>query len=214
VQLLNYRAAMKMPWLVVKSRPDDRTYGIYIANHFRETITNANRWNTLYALATIAGEKRRFAEQSLAAYPNPTDEEIRAATTALKPLLKVNQQPFARPQFPLLVFGVSLLIYVAVPALLAALIFRTGLVLLAIGVAVVKKNGARASRFQVFVRSFVAWAPVLAAPVLLGLLTPLIGAIWASVLLGAMIVGLVAWSLALPDRGLQDRIARTTLVPR
>ena len=213
VQLLNYRSALKIPFIVRQAHPDDRTFGIYIASHFREIITNANQWNTLYALATISGEKRRFAEQSLVAYPNPTDDEIHAATVALKPLLRPNKLPMG-PQFPILAFGACLLIYVAMPALLAALIFRNGLVLLAVGLAVVKRNGARASRLRIFGRSLVAWSPVLAAPVLITILTPLVGTIGATALLGVLIVGFGAWSLALPNRGLQDRIAGTTLVPR
>jgi hypothetical protein len=212
VQLLNHRSAMKMPF-IRQSRLDDRTYGIYIASHFREIITNPNQWNTLYAVSTISGDKRRFAEQSLVNYPNPTNDEIRNASVALQPLLKPNMLSMG-PNFPLLVFGVSLLIYVALPALLAALIFRNGLVLLAFGVAVVKRNGARASRLHVFGRSLVAWSPVLVGPVFMVMLSPLIGMIWTTVLLSVLIVGFGAWSLALPGRGLQDRIAGTTLVPR
>ena len=171
----------------------------------------------MYALSTISGEKRHFAEQSLVAHPNPTEKEISDATKAVKPLLKPNEQAMdfaSGPRFPLIVFTACLVIYVAVPALLAALIFRGGLVLLGLGLAVAKRDGTRASRLRVFGRGLVAWFPVLLAPVLLGILSPMTGTIWAAALLSALVVGLAGLSLALPGRSLQDRIAGTPLVPR
>jgi hypothetical protein len=215
--LLNFRAAMNMPWFKNQSRPDDRALGIYIAGRYRPVITNANQWTTLYAVSIISGEKRRFAEQSVAQYPNPIEEEVRAATTAVKPFLpdKRDAESFVlKPWFALVVLGVSLLIYVCLPALLAALTFRSGLVLLAGGLAVAQRDGARASRGRVLWRALVAWSPVLLAPLLLAVLTPLTGIASAATILAALWCGLTAWSLALPTRSLQDRLAGTWLVPR
>ncbi len=216
-QVLNFRAVMNMPWFKSSLPPDDRTFAIYIASHHRQTITNGHEWNTLYALSMINGEKRRFAEKSVAEHPNPTEKEIRDAAERMKPLVKQNDPAksiSSRPWFPLLVFAASLLIYVALPALLAALIFRGGVVMRGFGLAVAKRDGTRASRLQVFGRSLIAWFPVLVAPVLLAVLSPLTGMPWAGTLVAALLVGLAAWSLALPGRGLQDRLAGTTLVPR
>jgi hypothetical protein len=215
--LLNLRAAMNLPWFKYQPHPDDRTLGIYIASHYRPVITNASQWNTLYALTMVSGEKRRFAEQCIALYPNPTEEEIRAATAAIRPLLPNNQAALDfsfKPWFTLVVFGVSLLMYVCLPALLAAVIFRSGLVLLACGLAVARRDGRRASRRRALWRAAVAWSPVLLAPVLLAVLTPLTGAAIAATILAVLWCGLTAWSLALPSRSLPDRIAGTWLVPR
>jgi hypothetical protein len=120
----------------------------------------------------------------------------------------------SQPWFPLVVFGVSLLIYVCLPALLAALIFRSGLVLLACGLAVSRRDGTRASRLRVLWRGVVAWSPVLLAPVLMAMLTPVMGVAAAASLLAVLWCGLTAWSLTLCDRSLQDRLAGTWLVPR
>ncbi|MCX6903108.1 MAG: RDD family protein [Verrucomicrobia bacterium] len=98
--------------------------------------------------------------------------------------------------------------------MIAALLFRGGLVLRVCGVAVVRRDGRRASRLRVFWRSLVAWSPVLAAPVVAGALTPLLGIVCAASLLAALAGGLVIWSVALPERSLQDRLAGTWLVPR
>jgi hypothetical protein len=215
-QVLNFRSAMHMPWLRNKPHPDDRTFAIYIASHYRQTITNAREWNTLYAVSTIAGENRKFAEQSLATYPNPTEKEINDATTAVKPLVPdARAMNFAlKPWFPLVVFGASLLIYVCLPALLTALIFRSGLVLLACGVAVARCDGSRPSRLRIFWRSLVAWSPMILAPVLLAVLTSGKGD-WIGPSLTVMaVIALATISLALPERGLPDRIAGTWLVPR
>jgi len=110
--------------------------------------------------------------------------------------------------------GVALLLYVGFPALVCALLFRGGLVLWALGVAIVRTDGVRASRLRVFWRSLVAWSPIVLAPVLMGMLTVLVGALWAGVLLGLLIIGLAVLSLALRQRSLQDRLAGTWLVPR
>jgi hypothetical protein len=48
----------------------------------------------------------------------------------------------------------------------------------------------------------------------MGMLTVLVGALWAAVLLGLLIIGLAVLSLALRQRSLQDRLAGTWLVPR
>jgi hypothetical protein len=214
-QVLNVRAAMNMPWFRNKRQVDDRTFAIYIASHHRQTITNTSEWNTLYALSTIAGEKRRFAEQSLAEHPNPTEMEIREATAAVRPLTDPRGMNLAfQPWFPLVVFGASLLFYVCLPALVAGLIFRSGLVLLACGLVVGRRDGTRASRARVLWRGVVAWSPVLLAPVLLAMFTPVTGVVAAASLLAVLWGGLTAWSLMLSDRSLQDRLAGTWLIPR
>ena len=121
---------------------------------------------------------------------------------------------FARPEFALVAVWAGLVIYVALPALLAALIFRGGLILRAVGVAVVRGDGSIASRGRVFWRSLLAWSPFLLSPALLALLSPLLGMVPAGALLATIVFGLVAWSSVLPDRTLPDRLAGTWLVPR
>lgn len=215
-QVLQFRATTKMPLLKKQPHPDDRAYGIYIASHFRPVITNANSWSNFYAFAFIKGEGRRFAEQSVTNYAHPTEQEIREATKAVEAHLpKTSGLDFARkPWFPLVAAGGTLLIYVCLPALIAALCFKGGLVLRVCGVAVVRKDGTHASRLRVFWRCLVAWAPLISALAMAGWLTPVLGAFWTGAMACVLPVGCAAVSLAIPDRSLQDRFAGTCLVPR
>ena len=214
--LLGQRAAMRSPWMRSRPCPDDRLVAIYLANHFRQTITNANTWSNAFVLSLISEESRRFAEQSVVEHSNPTEQELQETETALKPYVRATKSlGFLQERwFPLVAAGVALLLYVGFPALVCALLFRGGLVLWALGVAIVRTDGVRASRLRVFWRGLVAWSPIVLAPVLMGMLTVLVGALWAAVLLGLLIIGLAVLSLALRQRSLQDRLARTWLVPR
>jgi uncharacterized RDD family membrane protein YckC len=110
---------------------------------------------------------------------------------------------------------------VILPCLLAALLFRGGVLLRGLGIAVVTADGSNASRGRVFWRNFIAWAPVLAAPVPAALVRVLRAGVgeelpWTTfmwVTLAALAVPTVI-SLLLPERSLQDRLAGTYLVPR
>ena len=99
------------------------------------------------------------------------------------------------------------------PALIAALLFRGGVVLLIAGVTYVRRDGLPASRLRLFWRSLVAWG--LAVPVvglsLAGMAKHLTWQPW----LGLALLGVLALvSVGLRERGLQDRLAGTWPVPR
>ena len=214
--LLGQRAAMRSSWMKSRPGPDDRLVAIYVADHFRPTITNANTWSNAFVLSLISGESRRFAEQSVVAHPNPTEQEIQEAETALKPYVR-DTKPLGFLQerwFPLVALGMALLVYVGLPALVCALLFRGGLVLWALGVAIVRADGVRASRLRVFWRSLVAWSPVALAPVLTAVLAPVVGVFGSAALVTALVLSLAVLSLVHRERSLQDRLAGTWLVPR
>jgi hypothetical protein len=87
--------------------------------------------------------------------------------------------------------------------------FRGGLMLRALDIAVVSSAGREASRQRAFLRAIVAWSPCL-----FFLFAILFG--WTALgiaLLVLMVSGAVIACLN-PERGLQDRIVRTRLVPR
>jgi eukaryotic-like serine/threonine-protein kinase len=214
-QVLSVRSAMKLPWVKNKSHPSDKDYGVFIANRYASTITNAQEWTTLFALSTISGEKRRFAEQSLRDYANPTADELEDAIAKVEPLAKT--QSLTMPWsawFPLIAFCVSLILYVGVPALLAAIIFRQGLVLFACGMVVGHPDGRRASRWRIILRSVIAWAPVYVAPLLFSVVVNPLGQAPAVAIAGSLVCALTVLSIWLPRRSLQDRIAGTWLIAR
>jgi uncharacterized RDD family membrane protein YckC len=219
-QVLNHRTAQQMGfWPKSLPRVEDRLFAIYIASHYRAAITNAASWNSNVASFMVQGPNRKFAEKSLADYPNPASNEVAEATAALKIYMPNAETPVTQKNLqqaawvPFVSAGMLLVVFVCIPAMIAALAFRGGLLMLMCGVAVVRKDGRPASRGRVFWRSVVAWSPVWFGPILL---LPLHGKPISLVMaVGALIVtGLLAWSLALRDRSLQDRIAGTTLVPR
>jgi hypothetical protein len=115
-----------------------------------------------------------------------------------------------QPSFALFALAVTLILGVCLPAIIAAVAFRGGLVLLVAGVTFVRRDGAPASRVRLFWRALVTWSLLLAAPVLLlrsG------SPVWAEMAAG-LFCGLTLLSVVLPQRGLQDRLAGTWPVPR
>jgi hypothetical protein len=195
--------------------PSDREIGIYIAQHHRGLITNAAAWSSPMVLALVKGEGRKFAEQSVAEYAAPTEAEIADAEAAVDKHVP-KQQFFTQklpPAMPAMLLSAALLFYVGFPAVIAALLFRGGVVLLIAGVTYVRKDGLRASRLRLLWRSLVAWGPVVPIfAVAVAALTKHWA--WQPWLALALLGLLVAASLALPVRGLQDRLAGTWPVPR
>jgi hypothetical protein len=196
--------------------PDDRLVALYIAQHYRTTVTN-DAWMGAMSQVLIKGDARTFAERSVADHPTLTATEVEEADAALEKVVPKGG-PFAGGRLPnwfwLAMFGVSLLFYVAAPALIAALLFRGGLVLLIAGVTFVRGDGSRAGRMRVFWRAIVTWCPVALAGILYGIVHHIAGVAVAAVAAGLFLATLVALSLALPNRGLQDRLAGTWPVPR
>jgi hypothetical protein len=195
--------------------PDDRQIGIYIAQHYRGLITNSASWSSPMVLALIKGDGRKFAEQSVIEYAAPSEAEIAdAEATVGKHVPK--REFFAEklpPSMPVMVLAASLLFYVGLPALIAALLFRSGVVLLIAGVTYVRKDGMRASRLRLFWRSLVTWSPVVPM-FMVSIVAMAKHWTWQPWLALALLGLLAAVSLALPVRGLQDRLAGTWPVPR
>jgi uncharacterized RDD family membrane protein YckC len=219
-QVIGQRSAQRSVQRFMPAKVDegieDRLFSIYIADRFSDTVNDPNAWNSLFVRSMFTGSKGRFIEHSVQTYPNPTAQEIEEAAAAIS--LKLPKTDFFAmfgPWMPLFIGVGTLISYVGFPAMFAALFFRGGLVLLTTGVAVVRKDGLRASRWRVFWRSLVTWMPFFLIPVIgIAMLTPLIGK-WPAVLVAtAIIIGLTAWSLLLPERSLQDRLSGTRLVPR
>lgn len=235
--LLSMRHAMQS-WAQNSQRPTDRQFACYLARHYQATITNQAIWSSPLALALLKNDARRFAEQSVAEPVVATEAELADAEQAVTALLLPAQGAMNLTQRPWFLFLVALMAYVSLPAVLAALIFRGGLVLRLAGVTFARPDGTPASRGRLLWRSLVTWAPFWALALILlahGILPsrtvpppgPLLhpglpglthGLVrpteWIPWLVAALGGGLVALSLALPGRGLADRLAGTWPVPR
>jgi hypothetical protein len=197
------------------SLPTDRQISLYIAHHYRGLITNTASWSNPMVLSVIKGEARKFAEQSVEEHPALTEAEIAEAEAAVDKYVPKQQLFTEKPPRSLLAvtLAVSLLVYVGLPALAAALLFRGGVVLLIAGVTYTRRDGVRASRLRLLWRAMLAWGPVFPVFIvsILGVVKHLDWQPWlALALLGLLAAG----SVALPVRGLQDRLAGTWPVPR
>jgi uncharacterized RDD family membrane protein YckC len=214
-QILNTWRAKNMPFVPADKLPSDRLMGTYIASHYAGIITNEAAWSSVRSRIFIQPNAREFAETSIEQYGSPTAKELEEAEKSLEPIIKQFHVAEMPPRHFLSVFllWVTLAIYVGFPAMIAALLFRGGLVLLAAGVTYVQHDGMKASRLRLMWRSLVAWSPAVGS-VLLAMLAISIKSMSAVVLSLLVMVILASWSLWLPKRGLQDRLAGTWPVPR
>lgn len=219
-QVLGLRS-MRIPAAI----PDQNTpkltqelISIFIAAEFRDFVEDPAQWNSSYAQTMIDGKDRRFVEKCLADHPNPSEDEINRARKAMKPLLgnlDDLDNVFVPSWFPFFTALTSLIFYVSIPAILAALICRGGFAMLACGVAVTRsRDGKQASRGRAFWRSLVTWSPLYFIIPLGIFLNNQVGTLPACLLSSLAVLLVTIISLSLPERSLQDRIAGTRLVPR
>ena len=181
------------------------------------------------------GRFRRIAERALAGHPHVSPEELAAAASSLGPLLQRQARVANNPVRALapriaVIQLMALLSVVAVFAILGAFLARGGLLMRARGIAVVTGAGRRVSRLRALGRALVAQLPLITLLVVLfqsgvvagmqagyGLADGWQGhsnAVVAVAALGMLFLGGGLWAALHPERGLQDRIAGTWLVPR
>ena len=108
----------------------------------------------------------------------------------------------------------SLILFVAAPAIASAMLLRGGMIMRIFGVCLVDRYGNLATRLQAVHRSIFAWLPTLISPVMIAFLM-----IWLSAQLAVSITLLLLASVAfvsalIPGKSLHDRLAGTFLVPR
>jgi hypothetical protein len=214
--LLQKRTSVRLSGGNIAEFPTDRQVALYIAHHYRGLITNEASWSNPMVLQMIKGEARKFAEQSVAEHPALTEAEIAEADAAVGKSLPKKQFFAEKPphSLPIMVLEGSLLLFVCLPALAAALVCRGGVVLLIAGVAYTSKDGALASRLRLLWRSILTWSPLFLVFIVSILAENIWHWDWEPWLALALLGLLAAWSVVLPVRGLQDRLAGTWPVPR
>lgn len=214
-QLLHAQAGWRK-WSTHGHLPTDEQVKTFIAVNYASIITNQTIWKGPTAGMLIQGEPRRFAEMAVKDISHPTPEQVRSAEDALRPMLTVADPMnfMSKPWVPSMIAASSLAIYVALPALLMALLFRGGLILRAAGVVFTNHAGAPASRLRVFLRAVASWSSMGVGFAVFALWTDSLGVSAAAVAGWAAFLLLAATSAALPERGIQDRLAGTWLVIR
>jgi hypothetical protein len=104
--------------------------------------------------------------------------------------------------------------WAAFASLAAALFFRGGVLMRALGIAVVTSDGSDASRGRMLWRACIAWSWLPLSALLITMLAPVAGVVAAVAVTTILVVGVVIWSAGTRGRSLQDRLAGTWLVPR
>jgi hypothetical protein len=190
---------------------------IYIAARSKQTKTNEFVSNALEkSKESKVRELYQIMNQIQAKHPAPSVQEIADATARLKPFLD------ACPAYPAELMGqkfrvglITMLPYwcallVAVPSLIAALVCRGGLLVRALGVDFVARDGAPASRWRLLARILLTWSPLVVDLAL----TPVLGPFKAEAIMFALFALGLTFSLLDPQRSLPDRLAGTWPVPR
>ena len=203
---------------------------VYIAGRFGKAISDPAIWSSPVAVA-ITPDMRERARQIVAKYPNPSEKEIAEALALVQPFVGeldrvASSMGESNLSMAAMQAGFGMMMPLALGSLFCALVFRSGLAMLIFGVVAVKRDGSRAGRLRVFWRALVTWSPILfglVGFVALGLWLfadpdSAEGFTFVMGIASEMAIGLVAVlavvSALLPERGLQDRLAGTWLVPR
>jgi hypothetical protein len=220
---LSARSSLKHRNLVNEPDPKARTQAaeILIAARFGKLIRDPNWWNSRVATSTVPLQMRAKAEQIVSAYPDPDPAEVERARTMLRPLLDSKgdlslgrDDPTDVKLLPALGAVAGSTIVCTLFFSLAAILFRGGLLIRVLGIAVVRRDGSDASRWELLWRACVAWAWLPLALMIKWWLGT-VGLEKASTWIVALPILCVAiWSAANRGRTLQDRLAGTWLVPR
>lgn len=189
---------------------------VYIASRFRTMILDPGVWDSPSIQTVLTPDQQRLAEESLGKHPHPSPAEMNHAMAQIKPLIDdLNRWHAPSPTMMLeaaAVLGGTAIVFIMLPAMVAAMLFRGGMLLHSMDLAIVDRKGSRASRLRVFARSFVAWSPLLLLELLLVERSAL--TFWVGLPLAGLLVAGALVPLFTPSRGLQERLTGTYLVPQ
>lgn len=198
---------------------EPRQIQLLIAGHLDRITRNGLEANNPYL-----GRRLDSLRGKAKALPVPSEAEFREAELQMRPLLndpeRFGARRFARVSTLALATMTATASAVGIIALLAVLFLDYGLSLKVTDLAVVAADGSKASRLRNLCRTFVAWSPVFVAT--MALYVPRIwgpgepGEFTYAILATCVIAngaGILA-ALRSPERGWQDRLVGTHLVPR
>jgi uncharacterized RDD family membrane protein YckC len=160
-------------------------------------------------LASMTSREIEFLKTNASRHSRITPEEKREAQSKLLPKFRQDRMSL----FNILLTFVFVTLFLGVPAVLLAFVLRGSLLLKIFGIEVQTAHGARAGRLRCLARSAVAWSPAL---ILLGLWLIGVKPARPEILFPAGLLVLVgaAIAIAIPERGLAERVSGTHLVPR
>jgi eukaryotic-like serine/threonine-protein kinase len=201
-----------------------RAFELYVAGIYRARVEDPATWSQRWSILRGPPRLQAVARRALAAHPNPTTADLLAAETVVRPHLEQEKVDLERLLSPfgiielLLLFGTVGSVGTAGIGLLSALIFRGGLALRLFGAVVVTSRGNDVSRLRALGRALAAWSPAALGAVGLAIAPErfMTGQFWMIPAVSSMaflLIGAVYAALH-PDRGIQDLLAGTRLVPQ
>ena len=199
---------------------NEAAWEVYIANRFRSTIEDKQAWGELLA-RTIPPQNRGYAEQAVRRHPNPTAEEIEAATALIEPeltpFIEAQRQFYQGSLQPQIVniFFLQLtwmwVMFVSIPTLAAAILARRGVIARIFGVEYVTRRGHVASRFRLLWRAILTQTPMFALALLVAVSIRGAVFVWPAAALLAIFALLFVFPFN--SRSMADRLAGTAPVP-
>src|SRR5208282_4270815 len=141
----------------------------------------------------LTPKQRAAAEQIVAAHPVIGADEFAEAGAAVKSQFPMIPAAVQGPAIfegmpwllPVILYG-SMLVYVIIPSLAGALLFRGGLAIHVLGIAVVGRDG-RPSRFRAVRRAVIAWLPFVLSPMLVLAANSVVGTRYALLAAGTVV---------------------------
>jgi uncharacterized RDD family membrane protein YckC len=174
-------------------------------------------------------ETQDVVASALAEYPNVSEEEVAEARRVLAAtddprFIQSEAMSFQESLDAMLsvvhLFSFAYLILIVIPGIASAFIFRGGLILYLTGITAQTGDGEKASRLRCIWRALIVWSPMLIT--LIGAIIGLFGFPLKMLELSSIII-IILWvpltagaiyAVVSPERGIQDRLAGTHLVPR
>jgi hypothetical protein len=217
---VNYYQELEKWDVIALTAEQHEAIEIHVADRFRSTINNREIWSNPITREFVDVDGQRLLEGFVEAHPDPSPDEVAKAERLLQPILGEgiremgwtleDYEQMTRPTWLLSLATGILIVFVVLPSLVSALLFGNTLLLRMLEIAVVTKSGAPASRLRVLWRNTVLWSLVLLAFGLFIFVAAKGGRPRAIYLL---VIYLVA-TMFTSERGLQDCLAGTWLVPR
>ena len=193
---------------------------LYVADRFRAELADERAWRDPRTAGLLTPLKP-IASRILSSRRIVTDEERRAAHAAAEAELGSPVSIRTQAIGIAAILPAVILLLSAVAAVLSAFLFRGGLLLRSLGLAVVTSRGQDVSRSRAAWRAVVAWSPVLLLWLYVGarslggrdVLDTFLGG-WIPAAAAVVAVAGCTWAVRHPARGAAERLTGTCLVPR
>jgi hypothetical protein len=191
---------------------------VHLGGHYGDVFKDSEFWQRPVAIEITWGSTRRFAERAAHKYAQVSADRLKAADIALNDLLirSARHQRFALLWMPPLFF-IILLAPLQLIAVLPAPWLKAPLGLRWFGTAIVRKDGAPASKIRIALRCAIAIVPALCGLLAASQLVtePFMTTAWIIMLACGLILFVsAAWSILEPHRGPADVLAGTCLTMR